>query len=171
MWLWANGERISTLDLYDARFTLLTSRHGTRWQSAAEQANTKLAVPLACHTIGPDGPLIDSNDEWAHLYGVEHDGAVLVRPDGHVACRVPTLGDDAPSETLTTALRRILSFAPPVKSQKCAIVRPKFRRLNPKVCGPNPTFCPPPKGELSAWPYGRGRTFLGGELWAIGPVR
>jgi len=111
MWLWDNGKRISTLDLYDTRFTLLTSRHGTSWQSAAEQANTKLAVPLACHTICPDGPLIDSNDEWARLYGIQHDGAVLVRPDGHVACRVPTLGDHASSEKLTTALRRILSSA------------------------------------------------------------
>lgn len=33
------------------------------------------------------GDLVDSGGSWATTYGVEQDGAVLVRSDGHVAWR------------------------------------------------------------------------------------
>jgi putative polyketide hydroxylase len=34
--------------------------------------------------------LVDRHGAWEKAYGVERDGAVLVRPDGHVAWRCPT---------------------------------------------------------------------------------
>jgi putative polyketide hydroxylase len=33
------------------------------------------------------------DEDWCHAYDVEPDGAVLVRPDGHVAWRQPTSTD------------------------------------------------------------------------------
>ena len=43
--------------------------------------------PCDVRVLGVDGPLVDRTGEWAALYGVEENGAVLVRPDGHVAWR------------------------------------------------------------------------------------
>ena len=108
LWLWRGGKRISTLDLYDTDFTLLTGPTGSSWQTAAKQAKAELALPLTCYTIGIDGTLADKESEWPDLYGVAADGAVLVRPDGHVAWRTATAVSD-PRAELTSALRRILS--------------------------------------------------------------
>jgi putative polyketide hydroxylase len=44
----------------------------------------------------------------AERYGIEPDGAVLVRPDGHVGFRAAR-ADGAERETLESALRRILA--------------------------------------------------------------
>jgi len=109
MWLWRDGNRLSTLDLYDTCFTLLTGPAGSAWQDAAERAKDELGLPVTCHTIGgADGRLVDKIGDWPQLYGVAADGAVLVRPDGHVAWRTPTASSD-PAAKLTTALRHILS--------------------------------------------------------------
>ena len=87
MWLRRGKERISTLDLFDRSFVLLTGTEGTAWIAAARDAAKRLRLPLDCHTVGKHGTLIDETGEWTSLYGVEPDGAVLVRPDGHVAWR------------------------------------------------------------------------------------
>lgn len=108
LWLWRGDQRLSALDLYDTSFALLTGPAGRPWQQAAEQAAHKLGVPLESHLIGPDAPLVDRTDEWLNLYGSAPDGAILVRPDGHVAWR-------AKSSTTTAhfdlALRRILALS------------------------------------------------------------
>jgi putative polyketide hydroxylase len=86
IWLRRGNERISALDLFDRGLVLLT---GTveAWTAAARDAAMRLRVPLDCHAVGKHGTLIDETGEWTSLYGVEPDGAVLVRPDGHVAWR------------------------------------------------------------------------------------
>jgi hypothetical protein len=58
--------------------------------------------------IGPNGDLSDHAGAWAQLYGVHPDGAVLVRPDGHVAWRAQHAPGD-PDATLGTVLDRVLS--------------------------------------------------------------
>lgn len=109
MWLWRDGSRLSTLDLYDTAFTLLTGATGSAWQAATEQAKAEFGLPVACHTIGgADGKLVDKTGDWPQLYGVAPNGAVLVRPDGHVAWRTPNVAND-PAAKLTRALRHILS--------------------------------------------------------------
>ncbi|HZU13005.1 MAG TPA: FAD-dependent monooxygenase [Chloroflexota bacterium] len=109
MWLWRDGHKISTLDLFDTHFVLLTGPAGQAWCIAGEQATEQLGVPLRCYTVGPDGPLIERTGAWPSLYGVGPEGAVLVRPDGHVAWRVQTAGDNA-AQHLTDVVRRILSL-------------------------------------------------------------
>jgi 2-polyprenyl-6-methoxyphenol hydroxylase-like FAD-dependent oxidoreductase len=89
--LWLAGGT-STIDLFDRGFTLLTAGPGSAWRAAAAQSP---AVPVAGHVVTEAG--------WPDLYGVAPDGAVLVRPDGHVAWRSRT-ASDSPSADLKTAL-------------------------------------------------------------------
>jgi len=81
------GQRLSTLDLFGTSFVLLAGRTGTAWSQAAANVAQTRGVPLHAFTIGAQGDLVDSGESWASTYGVEPDGAVLVRPDGYVAWR------------------------------------------------------------------------------------
>jgi len=87
VWLERAGQQLSTLDLFGTEFVLLVAQAGRAWcQAAAEVAQTR-HVPLQSFTVGPEGDLVDPDESWATTYGVENEGAVLVRPDGHVAWR------------------------------------------------------------------------------------
>ncbi|MFC4998047.1 FAD-dependent monooxygenase [Dactylosporangium cerinum] len=88
--LWLPGGT-STVDLFDDRFTLLTAEPGSAWRDALRRP----AVPVASHVMTDPG--------WPDLYGVAPDGAVLVRPDGHVAWRSRTASSD-PVADLRNAL-------------------------------------------------------------------
>jgi 2,4-dichlorophenol 6-monooxygenase len=80
VWLEHDGQRASTLDVlsYD-RFTLLVGVNDAQWRPAAEAAAVETGVPLKVVGIG--------GEDWAQVSGVGEAGAVLVRPDGHVAWR------------------------------------------------------------------------------------
>jgi putative polyketide hydroxylase len=109
-WLWRDGQQISTLDLYDTHFVLLTAPAGGAWCVAGSQVAQSLGIPLRCYVVHPDGPLIDKTGAWPTLYGIAPDGAVLVRPDGHVAWRARTSDASSPTTRLAAAFRRILSL-------------------------------------------------------------
>lgn len=109
MWLWRDGQQISALDLYDTHFVLLAGPAGAAWHLAGQQAAERLGIPLRCYAVGPAGALIDKTGEWPNLYGVGPDGAVLVRPDGHVAWRTE-IAQANPAAELSDAFRRILSL-------------------------------------------------------------
>ena len=88
-------ERTALHDLFGKEFVLLT--HGPNGAAWAED----LAAPLG-HTVvrhfhvdstGSGADLIDLDDAWPRCYGIEGDGAVLVRPDGHVSWRARTRPD------------------------------------------------------------------------------
>lgn len=88
IWLERAAQRISTLDLLDGRFVLLTGTDGAQWCEAAARANTALGINLvAAYRIGDGGDLRAPENTWAKKVGVSPDGAVLVRPDGFVAWR------------------------------------------------------------------------------------
>jgi len=91
--LWLDSGR-STIDLFDRDPVLLTAPAGGTWREAA----AAFGVPLTTVTIGQPA--------WPALYGVAPDGAVLVRPDGHVAWRARAAG---PAGDLAAAARRALS--------------------------------------------------------------
>ncbi len=112
MWLLRAGERISSLDLYERSFVLLSGA-GTPWREAAERVAGELAaVRLDAYTIGsgPDADLLqETGADWAEVHAMNPDGAVLVRPDGFVAWRSEgAVADPAAAllEVLTTVLRR-----------------------------------------------------------------
>ncbi|MFJ6393874.1 FAD-dependent monooxygenase [Streptomyces sp. NPDC091972] len=107
LWLGSPGER-SLLDLLDGRFTLLYGLVGDPWQEAAASIGTHLHLPL--HALRVPSAACDVDPaEFDRLYGISPGGAVLVRPDGHVAWMH---GDAQPGDhttLLAEALRRTLA--------------------------------------------------------------
>jgi hypothetical protein len=107
VWLERGGERCSTLDLFGAGFAVLAGPGGRQWVEAARVAGERLGVPMQARSIGPGGDFHDESGGWMALYGVGEDGAVLVRPDGHVAWRSAASTGD-PEAMLVSALSRVL---------------------------------------------------------------
>jgi hypothetical protein len=105
VWLEREGGRISTLDLFGRGLTLLACPRG-QWTEKAAEAGRNFGIEIQAHTIGPEGDLVDVDGNWAQQYGVTEGGAVLVRPDGHVAWRAC---DATAAQTLKSVLGRILA--------------------------------------------------------------
>jgi hypothetical protein len=106
VWLRHGVEQISTVDLFGPRFVLLAGSKGDAWRRAAQGIEMSWP-PLVAHTIGEGCDLGDPDGNWQAAYGVDADGAVLVRPDGHVAWRSRSAASD-PVEALRAALDRVL---------------------------------------------------------------
>jgi hypothetical protein len=102
-WIRCDGRRISLLDLlpYD-RFTLITGANGRAWQRAAAALAPRL--PLRCLVAGRD--FEDAEDHWSAVCEIESDGAILVRPDQHVAWRCAG-GTSDDTRALSEALREL----------------------------------------------------------------
>jgi putative polyketide hydroxylase len=96
-----DGKAISTLDLFEKDYVLLVSSEGHKWQTAANEL--ALTLPLKNYRIAIDGDLIDSENVWHKIYEITATGAVLVRPDGHVAWRSKSMVDQ-PLATLSQLL-------------------------------------------------------------------
>ncbi|WHT23716.1 FAD-dependent oxidoreductase [Crossiella sp. CA-258035] len=109
VWVRHNGTRVSTLDLVQSQFTVLTGQAGRTWCVAAEAAAGSLDVPVTAQLLHPHhGAVVDENERWLAATKLSPDGALLIRPDGFVAWRADTAPSD-PTAALTTALRRILA--------------------------------------------------------------
>jgi hypothetical protein len=87
--LWLEGERgrASMLDLFGPHFSLLTGRRSEGWRAAANEIADELRVPLLDRTASCGPANQKDGGVWLAVYGVEDTGAVLIRPDGHVAWR------------------------------------------------------------------------------------
>jgi 2-polyprenyl-6-methoxyphenol hydroxylase-like FAD-dependent oxidoreductase len=91
----------STLDWFDQEFVLVAGPLGFAWQEACKAVTEATGLPLSFRQL----PSIDAST------GIEMGmrGAVLVRPDGHVAWRRPWLPSD-PATELAEALRSVLGL-------------------------------------------------------------
>jgi len=107
VWLERTGARLSTIDLFGRGFMLLTGPDGKAWRDSGRTVAGTLGVPLEALTIGPADDLHDPDKAWAAVYGVDTDGAVLVRPDAHVGWRCRSSRADSAAE-LERALRSML---------------------------------------------------------------
>lgn len=103
-WLAQAGRRRSSVELFDDDFVLLAGPDGQAWVDAASQAGE--GPGIAAYRVGAGADLVPEADFNA-LYGIGPEGAVLVRPDGHVAYRSPDAVAD-PSAVLAAALKQIL---------------------------------------------------------------
>jgi 2,4-dichlorophenol 6-monooxygenase len=111
VWLEHKGIRVSNHDLAGkGRFALFTGIGGDAWAEAAELVTAQTGVEIAAYVIGPGRELLDTYDDWARAREVEENGAVLVRPDGHVAWRSHALADD-PAAELGAAMEQLLGLA------------------------------------------------------------
>ncbi|MEU5595274.1 FAD-dependent monooxygenase [Streptomyces sp. NPDC020298] len=115
MWVRRDGERVSTLDLYERDLVLLSDageRGGTGgWHEAATRLAEEMAIPLTSYRVGtgPGAELAPEDDvHWAERHGTTPGGAVLVRPDGFVAWRAPGPAEE-PAQTLEDVLNTVLA--------------------------------------------------------------
>lgn len=85
VWLGQGDARISTIDLCGPSFTLFVGPEGSDWEKEVKKARCTVGIPIACYRIGSAG--LQDDGEFLDAYGLEPDGAVLVRPDAHIAWR------------------------------------------------------------------------------------
>jgi 2,4-dichlorophenol 6-monooxygenase len=105
-WLERFGTHLGTHELLrPGRFLVLAGDAGEAWCVAAEDL-AAAGVAIDAWRIGPGAELRDRYGEWAAVRGHGEDGAVLVRPDGHVAFRAASAHPDAPA-ALREALAQI----------------------------------------------------------------
>jgi len=89
VWVHRGDTRVSTLDLVAPMgMTLFTGDAGAaRWNAAANAAERgSRSHPVHVVTVGRSG-YVDPERGWEKVRGVDDTGAILVRPDRHVAWR------------------------------------------------------------------------------------
>jgi 2,4-dichlorophenol 6-monooxygenase len=86
---------------YD-RFTLIAGNDGDAWVRAARE------VDICTLVAGRD--FTDREGAWAAVSELGATGAILVRPDQHVAWRAPDLAGD-PAASLAAVLAKVLGRA------------------------------------------------------------
>jgi len=100
--------------VFGPHFVLLAGRDGDAWRQAVHLIESSWP-PLIGFTIGKEEDLIDPEGDWHEAYGVETDGAVLVRPDGYVAWRCRS-GSSEPGEVLRAVFDGLLFGCPRCQS-------------------------------------------------------
>lgn len=106
-WVTRGADRVSTLDLLaDDRFTLVVGASGDAWRAAAARL---VAPAVNVISVGRDVP--DEDGTWTAALGIVPDGALLVRPDQHVAWR-SAHAVAQPEAALCAALDAALGRAP-----------------------------------------------------------
>ena len=113
------GRSCSTYDLVETRrFMLVLGAEGEVWRRAAAVVAARIGIELGVVSIGPGCDYADPTGAWGRQREVSDAGAVLVRPDQHVAWRAFGAVDDA-AGALEEVLMQVLS-RPMVK----AVARP-----------------------------------------------
>lgn len=104
VWLGRSDAHLSALHLFGANLTLLAGPDGADWSAAAAAVADELGTPIDCYRLGSAG--LAGASTVLTAYGLDPEGAVLVRPDGYVAWRSRT--GPASGGELTDAVRSIL---------------------------------------------------------------
>ncbi|KAM0414559.1 hypothetical protein ACHAPT_013602 [Fusarium lateritium] len=110
-WVEHEGERISSLDIpKHGEFGLIVGIGGAPWATAAETASDQVGVKLPVYFVGYRCPYDDVLGEWRERREIGDYGALLVRPDRHIAWRCAECLTN-PAELLRSALDMILARA------------------------------------------------------------
>lgn len=110
VWLEHQGRRISTLDILDhGKFGLIVGIGGKPFKAAAEKVSEELGIEVEVYAVGYRCAYDDVLGEWTNVREVSDQGALLVRPDRHIAWRCIDRPDD-PTQALRSALRHILAL-------------------------------------------------------------
>lgn len=108
VWLKQGNDTLSTLDLFGPEFTVLTGARGHAWREVTRRTGEKFGLAMGCYLIDETVGLVDVEKTFLERYGIGPDGAVLVRPDGHVAWRCQGAPGDA-EQQLQQVLAQVLA--------------------------------------------------------------
>ena len=106
IWVRQGDVRRSAVDLFERNIVLLTGAEGSAWIDAARRISERSALEILAFRVAIDGDLVPEGD-FCKLYGIAPNGAVLVRPDGHVAFR-SNAGVDDPDAEVNRAIGEVL---------------------------------------------------------------
>jgi len=112
-WVQHEGRRISTLDLFGGRLTLLTGRRGEPWRRAAAEI-AAAGPPITTLSAGYD--LHDDDGNFTDRYALGDTGAALIRPDGYLAWRTSAPTADTRAH-LRKGLDLVLGRATPILAE------------------------------------------------------
>jgi putative polyketide hydroxylase len=129
-WVKVGEAMVSTIDLAAGELRLITAGDACGWRRSAGALSTGRHLlrglaslvqstgpdplpPLVVLSIGTD--LVDADGSLAPALGISAGGAVLVRPDGHVAARWATRPDDR-RDALARALAAVTGYAAPARN-------------------------------------------------------
>ena len=90
----------SSLEWFDRDFVLVAGKDGEDWLEAGRAVSQRTGMPIALKRLPPQGTQAGCK--------IGRRGAALVRPDGHVAWRMPWTPPDATAE-LAGAVGKLLS--------------------------------------------------------------
>src|SRR5882757_897701 len=108
-WVERAGERVALRTLvHRGHFVLIAGEDGHDWVEAAEKAAIRKGIALNTARVGMgDVDLVDIRFAWLKNRGISRTGAVLVRPDGHLAFRSHGAVED-PLAALDSVLNHVL---------------------------------------------------------------
>lgn len=87
-WLLRDGLPLATHDLLGpGTHVLLAGDEGAEWIAAAREIGPRRGLEIAAYRVGRECELQETEGSWSALRGHDRAGAILVRPDGHVAYR------------------------------------------------------------------------------------
>jgi 2,4-dichlorophenol 6-monooxygenase len=109
-WVEHHRRKISTLDLAGhGRFCLIVGIGGQPWAQAAATVSAEFGIELPVYSVGYRCEYDDVLGDWAALREIDDRGALLVRPDRHIAWRSHTRPDN-PEQVLRAAVRQALAL-------------------------------------------------------------
>ena len=107
-WIHTDGGRVSTHDLIPmGGFLLLGGDAAMSWCVAAEKVAADRGLSLRAICVGPNSAAQDPSGTWDDVSEISADGAILARPDAHVAFRSSGAVAD-PYRVLSEAFETIL---------------------------------------------------------------
>lgn len=110
-WIEHERQQLSTLDLVgQGAFTLLVGIGCAPWLAAAEGLAEELGIALNIRRVGLRCEYDDVVGEWDAVREVDDRGAILVRPDRHVAWRSMSMASD-PRGALESAVSQVLGHS------------------------------------------------------------
>jgi len=112
LWL-DDAEKVSLIDLAETGFVLLAASDPQGvWRAETDRVARAEGAPLRLEVVGDRARPNPEGRDFAALYGVGPNGAVLVRPDGHVAWRA---ADQGQARQLEVGLQAALWGGPTAK--------------------------------------------------------
>lgn len=111
-WLQHGTDRVSTLDMVGGgTFTLVVGIGGEPWAAAAAKLADEFGIDLPVRAVGYRCAYDDVLGDWTRLREIGDRGALLVRPDRHIAHRSHDLPDGTTEDALRAALRSVLHLS------------------------------------------------------------